>query len=120
MKKPKTTNPELIELIRFLKKQGRENKAQIWRDIAQRLAKPRRRGVAVNVSRLGRYTSKSDTVVVPGKVLATGEITHSITVVAFAYSKAAEEKIRAAKGKCLSFADLVKKNPTGANVKIIG
>lgn len=120
MKKLKTTNPELIELIRFLKKQGKENKAEIWRDIAERLAKPRRKRVAVNLSRLDRHTHKSETVVVPGKVLGTGDISHSITVTAFAFSEKAKVKIKAAKGKFLSFPELIKKNPKGSNVKIIG
>jgi large subunit ribosomal protein L18e len=120
VRKSKTTNPELIELIRFLKKGGRENKAQIWRDIAERLAKPRSRSVVVNLSRLERYTEKRETVVVPGKVLAAGQITHPITVAAFAFSERAAEKIGAAKGKCVSFADLVKKNPTGSKIRILG
>jgi len=120
VKKVKTTNPELVKLIRFLKKQSRENKAKIWRDVAERLAKPRRKRIAVNVSRLNRYTEKNEIVVIPGKVLGAGEINHPITVAAFTFSEKAKEKIKAAKGKCLSFVDLVKKNPKGSNVKIIG
>mgnify|MGYP001106952826 CR=1 FL=1 len=120
MKKAKTTNPELIELIRLLKKQSRENKADIWRDIAERVAKPKRKRITVNLSRLNRYTQKNETVAVPGKVLGAGEINHPITVAAFAFSERAEEKIKASKGKCLSFSGLIKKNPKGANVKIIG
>lgn len=120
MKKLKTTNVDRIELVRFLKKQSLVNEVQIWKDIAGRLAKPRNRGVIVNLSRLERYTKKSETVVVPGKVLATGQIKHPITVAALAFSEKAAEKISIAKGKCVSFADLVKKNPRGANVKILG
>ena len=120
MKKVKTTNPELIDLIRFLKKQGRENKADIWRDIAERLAKPKRKRIAVNISRLNRYTQKNEMVVVPGKVLGTGEIGHPVTVTAFAFSEKAKEKIKARRGKCLSFFDLIKKNPKGSKVRIIG
>jgi large subunit ribosomal protein L18e len=120
VRKVRSTNPELKQLIDFLKKQGRERKAEIWRDIAERLAKPRRTGVAVNLSRLDRYTQRSDTVVVPGKVLAAGEISHPITVAAFAFSQKAREKIGDAHGKCLSFYDLIKKNPGGSNVKMIG
>lgn len=116
----KKTNPEIIELIRFLKKQGRENKANIWLDIAQRLEKPRRKSISVNLSRLNRHTQKNDLVAVPGKVLGAGEINHPITVAAFAFSEKAKEKIESAKGKCLSFSDLVKKNPKGSNVKLIG
>jgi large subunit ribosomal protein L18e len=120
VRKPRTTNPELIELVRFLRKQGKENKAEIWRDIAENLAKPRRRRLAVNLSRLNRYTQKNETIVVPGKILSAGELDHPITITAFDFSEKAKEKISAAKGKCLSFTDLVKKNPKGSNVKIIG
>jgi len=120
VRKVKATNPELLELANSLKKQSRESKAEIWRDIAERLVKSKRRRVAVNLSRLNRYTSKNETVAVPGKVLATGEITHPMTVAAFTFSGKAREKIKAARGKCVSFPDLAKKNPKGSNVKIIG
>ena len=120
MRKARTTNPELIELTSFLRKQSRENKVEIWRDIAERLTKAKRKRIAVNLSRLNRYTQKSETVAVPGKVLATGEITHPITVAAFAFSGNARGKIKAARGKCVSFEDLIKKNPAGSNVKIVG
>jgi len=120
VRKTKTTNPELIELIRFLRKQSRENKVNIWRDVAERLAKPNRRRVAVNLSRLNRYTQKNEAVVVPGKVLGTGQINHPITVTAFAFSEKARQKIKTKRGKCISFLDLIKKNPKGSHVKIIG
>jgi large subunit ribosomal protein L18e len=120
VKKAKTTNPERTELIRFLRKQGRENDASIWRDIAERLGSSRRRHVTVNLSRLNRYTKKSEVVAVPGKVLSTGEIDHPLTIAAFDFSQRAKEKVTAAKGKCLSFSELVKKNPKGSNVKIMG
>jgi large subunit ribosomal protein L18e len=120
VKKPKTTNPELIGTIRFLRKQSKENKVEIWRDIAERLSTPSRRRIAVNLSRLNRYTQRNEKVVVPGKVLGSGEITHPITVAAFAFSARAKEKIVGVKGKCLPFSDLVKKDPKGSNVKMIG
>jgi len=120
VKKLKTTNPELTGIIRFLKKQSKENKADIWRDIAERLAKPRRKRTAVNISHLNRYTQKNEMIVVPGKVLGAGEMGHPVTVAAFAFSETAKEKIKARRGKCLSFFDLIKKNPKGSKVRIIG
>jgi len=120
MKKSRATNPELVKLVRFLKKQGRENNAEIWRATAEILSKPRRRRIALNLSRLNRHTQKNDVVVVPGKVLGTGVVNHPVTVAAFAFSEKAKEKILAARGKCLSIIDLIKKNPKGSNVKIIG
>jgi len=120
VRKVKKTNPELIKLIRFLRKQSSENKVKIWKDIAERLAKPRRQQIAVNISRLNRYTEKNEMVVVPGKVLGAGKINHPIKVTAFAFSEKAKEKIKAARGKCLSFFELVRKNPKGSKIKIIG
>jgi large subunit ribosomal protein L18e len=120
VRKVEATNPELLKLVDSLRKQSRSSKAEVWRDVAERLVKSRRRRVTVNLSRLNRYTSRNETVAVPGKVLASGEITHPITVAAFSFSGKAREKIRAARGRCVSFSDLVKKNPRGSNVKIIG
>jgi len=84
------------------------------------LAASRRKRVAVNISRINRYTLKNETVAVPGKVLGAGELDHPVTVAAFAFSETAKQKIRKARGKCLSLVELVKKNPKGSKVKIIG
>ncbi|UCE15423.1 MAG: 50S ribosomal protein L18e [Candidatus Bathyarchaeota archaeon] len=120
MRQVKTTNPELISLVRLLRKKSRENEARIWRDLARHLSSSRRRRTTVNVSRLNRYTQQRETVVVPGKVLGAGKIDHAVSVAAFAFSDQAKLKILKAKGKCLFISDLVKKNPKGTSVKIIG
>jgi large subunit ribosomal protein L18e len=120
MKRVRTTNPERTELIWFLRKQSRENNVSIWREIAEHLSVPRRRHITVNLSRLNRFAKKNEVIAVPGKVLSAGEIDHSITVAALAFSEKAKEKVVAARGKCLTFSELVKKNPKGSNIKIIG
>lgn len=120
MKKLKATNPELISLIRDLKKNSRENQAQVWRSLADRLSSSKRSRVAVNISRLNRYTKAGETVVVPGKVLGAGKADHKLTVAAFAFSDVAQSKIQKVKGNCLSIRDLMKKNPSGKNVKLMG
>jgi large subunit ribosomal protein L18e len=119
VKDSKSTNPELIQLIRFLKKQSREKEANVWRDVAEHLAKARQQRAAVNLSRINRHTQKGDAVVVPGKLLGAGALDHSVTVAAFSASETAKEKLKAAKAKYLSIPELVEKNPKGANVKII-
>jgi len=110
----------LIKLIRSLKKGSRENKARIWRDIADRLARSRSRSIAVNLSRINRYAKEGENIVVPGKVLGAGNIEHPISVAAFAFSERAQSKILRAKGKCLTIPQLMEKNPKGSGVKIIG
>ena len=119
MKKLKTTNQELIALIRDLKKKSREKQSKLWRHLAERLSASKRKRTAVNVSRLNRYTKEGDTVAVPGKVLGVGKADHPMTIAAFAFSDRAQSKIRKANGNCISIRDLMEKNPEGTNVKIM-
>ena len=97
MKKVRSTNPELITLIRSLRKKSHENQVAIWRYMANRVSDSRRRRIAVNVSRLNLYTQEGDTAVVPGKVLGAGTVDHPLTVAAFDFSKKARSKILKAK-----------------------
>lgn len=120
MKRTGPTNIVLRKTIRLLYKYSREFKAPIWRAIARELEKPRRKRRCVNISRINRYTKSGDTVVVPGKVLGSGSLDHPVTVAAISFSKTAFEKIKATGGTPLHILDLVKINPRGSNVKIIG
>lgn len=119
MKKIKTTNPELISLIRDLKKQSQNNQVEIWKSLAERLTTSKRSRVAVNLSRLNRFTKEGETIVVPGKVLGSGKPGHSLTIAAFSFSEIAKRKIQAIKGNCISIRELMKNNPTGSNIKLM-
>jgi large subunit ribosomal protein L18e len=119
MRDTKSTNPELVKLIHFLKKQAREAQAKIWLDVAEYLVKPNRQRTAVNLSQINRRTESKAVIVVPGKVLGAGALNHPITVAAFGVSEKAKEKLAAAKAKFLSIPELVEENPKGTNVKII-
>ena len=119
MKETKSTNFELIKLIRFLKKESRRKEAPIWRDLAKHLAKTKQQRATVNLSRINRFTQKNDTVIVPGKLLGAGDLEHSLTVAAFSASEKAKEKLKTAKAEYLSIQELVEKYPKGSNVIII-
>lgn len=114
------TNVVLRKTIRMLYKYSRSYDAPIWRAVAEELEKPRRRRRAVNISRINRCTTSGDVVVVPGKVLGAGSLEHPVTVAAIGFSKIALEKIRARGGSAIYILDLVRVNPRGANVKIVG
>ncbi|MEM1550395.1 MAG: 50S ribosomal protein L18e [Candidatus Bathyarchaeia archaeon] len=120
MRRKKAINPNLSALLRLLKKASNEHKARIWRAVAEYLSGTRSRRIAVNISRINRFTREGDVVVVPGKVLGAGMLDHPVTVAASAFSKQAREKILMAGGKCLSIPELIELNPEGSNVKIIG
>jgi large subunit ribosomal protein L18e len=113
------TNPQLNETIAGLKKKGRQNKAQIWLRVAEFLGKPKRARVEINLSRIARNTKKGDIVVVPGKVLAAGSISHPIHIGAFNFSQMARRKIQKAGGSCMSLSELADDHPKGSKVKIL-
>jgi len=119
MKNQEKTNPRLVRLIGDLKAASRDSGAPLWRDIAKRLEKPRRNYAAVNLSKINRHTSSNDTVLIAGKVLAAGDIDHSVTVAALGFSGQAVSKILAAGGKCLEIEKLIKEHPKGTGIKIL-
>ncbi|MEE8167871.1 MAG: 50S ribosomal protein L18e [Candidatus Hydrothermarchaeales archaeon] len=119
MKKSKSQNPAMLGLLQELLSKAREEKAEIWRDLAKRLSRSSSRIAEVNLSRIARYTDKGSIVAVPGKVLGSGIIYQPITVAAFKFSEQAKEKIRAAGGECISLQELMERLPQGSNVKIM-
>ncbi len=120
MKNNYKTNPVILDLITGLKKQSREKEVPLWRDIAVRLERPTRNYPEVNLSRINRHTKEKDLILVPGKVLGSGELNHKLTVAAVSFSGNAKDKITAAGGICLTIEELMSKNPEGSRVRIIG
>jgi len=120
MAKPLKTNPHLQQVIRELRAVSREMDAPIWRDVAERLERTRKNWSEVNLSRLSRYAAKGEQIVVPGVVLATGEIKTPVTVAAFRTSSAAQKKIEAAGGHAITILELAVQNPKGSGIRIMG
>jgi len=118
MVRRKKTSTSLITTIKALQVLG--GNSRLWSDIAERLKKPRRLLAEVNLSKLSRYTSEGDVVVVPGKVLGSGDIRHKLTVAALSFSKTAMLKLKKAGCRCLTIKELAEMNPKGSGVKIIG
>jgi len=106
-------------LIKFLKKKSREYNAPIWRRIAELIDKPRRRRVAVNISKINRYSEEGDWVIVPGKVLGAGELDHKVNLAALKFSEKAYIKILKSGSRIYKITDFVNINPKGSGVKII-
>ncbi|MFH1101525.1 MAG: 50S ribosomal protein L18e [Methanobacteriota archaeon] len=116
----KKTNPMLLSLIEELKKASYEQKVPLWKDIAVRLEKPLRNWPVVNLTKIERYVSEKETALIPGKVLSAGTLTKKVTIAAWSFSEKSVEKIKKAGGKHLTLEELMKKNPTGKNIRIVG
>jgi large subunit ribosomal protein L18e len=120
VKKNKKTNPMLLELIHELKKQSNENDVAIWKDIALRLEKPSRNWPEVNLDRVSKYILEKETALIPGKVLSNGNLTKKVSIAAWSFSEKSQEKIKKAGGKCMSIKELLKNNPKGKDIRILG
>ncbi|MFL2954257.1 MAG: 50S ribosomal protein L18e [Candidatus Thalassarchaeaceae archaeon] len=116
----KKTNDALIALIGDLKAQSRSTGAALWRDVALRLEASRSNWAEPNLSRLSRTAGGDETILVPGKLLGSGDITGSPSVAAYSVSAGARSKIEAAGGRVMSIRDLMNDNPNGKGVRILG
>ena len=109
------TNPELKNLIRELKRLSKKENVNIWNAIAKQLEKSTRRRPAVNLQRINKYGKDNETIIIPGKVLSSGNLDKKVTVAALQFSEKAEEKIK----NHLTIQELMKKNPKGSKIRII-
>ena len=119
-KKKNKKNPVLISLIHELKKLANEKDSFIWKDIALRLEKPSRNWPEVNLDRISKYIGDKETALIPGKVLSDGELTKRVSIAAWSFSERSQDKIKKAGGKYMSIEELLKSNPKGKDVRILG
>ena len=84
------------------------------------MEKPTRQRRVVNLSSLSRYTKENEIVVVPGKVLGAGDLSHKLTISAYQFSEQAKDKLEKAGAKIMTLLDLSKEKPSGKKIRIIG
>ena len=111
----RATDPRRRRLIRSLIK----TKRRFWRNVSEFLEKSRQNRVIVNLGKIDVFSEDKDTVLIPGKVLSSGKLTHPVTVAAFSYSTKAKKKITKAGGEYIFIEELIKRNPTGTKIKLL-
>ncbi len=112
-------NKEYFYILNELRRASKKYDAPIWRYVRELMDRPKRRRVSVNLSKINRYSSEGDVVVVPGKVLGAGNIDHRITIAAYDFSLTAYTKLREAGCMILTIPELIQRFPKGSGVKII-
>jgi len=108
-------NQLLASLIENLSKE----KKPIWKRVRKELDRPRRSRVEVNLSKLQAFGADNGTVLIPGKVLGSGDLSKKLTVAAFSFSGTAKKLIAAAGGQAITIDALHKANPEGRDVRIL-
>ncbi|MBI2134794.1 50S ribosomal protein L18e [Candidatus Woesearchaeota archaeon] len=120
MKRTGPTNTVLSGLITELKKRSIEQSVGLWKRIAMDLEKSSRQRRVVNLSRINRYTDENDIIIVPGKVLGSGDLNHKLTISAYQFSEQARDKLEKSGAKIMTLMDLSKEKPNGKKIKIVG
>ncbi|MBN2228982.1 MAG: 50S ribosomal protein L18e [Candidatus Thorarchaeota archaeon] len=113
------TDPNTRALINALRKTSLKHNVKIWKRVAEMIARPARQRPAVNIGKIERYTNAGDIVIVPGKILGSGIITHKVTVAALNASSTARSAIVGAGGSVMSIDELLTQAPKGRGITII-
>lgn len=109
----KKINPELVHTIIAAKKHKN------WLEVASILSGSKRKKINVNLERINKETKEGEKILIPGKVLSSGEINKKIKIVAIDFSERAKEKLLKAGCEVLNILEEIKKNPEAKGVKIL-
>ena len=110
----------LVQLIKELKSASKKNEAPIWSKIAKNAIKSNSSKKTINLKKIDKLTDDGNAVVISGKILGTGNLSHKVLVSSFSISNSAAKKIKESGGEVLQFSDMIDRFPTGKGVKIIG
>ncbi len=116
MKILRKTDQNKVKLIQELLALSEKENAPLWKRVAKELERSTKRMRSVNVYKIEKYCQKGETALIPGKVLSLGELKKEIPVAAFQFSDAAKKKIKTT----MTIRELMKKNPKGKKVRLLG
>ena len=114
------TNQVVLQMAKELKGASKKNNAPIWLRLSELALKPSSARRTVNIGQIDKFVKDNDVIVVPGKVLGTGHLSHKIILCSFSISTNGAKKVLQSGGKILSFSELIQSHPTGKGVVIIG
>jgi len=106
-------NPELVETINLCKKNNK------WLEIASILSRPRKQRINLNLEAIENQSQEGDRIIIPGKVLAQGELSKKIKIIAFDFSDKAREKLLSSKCEVSSILNEIQLNKEMKGVKIL-
>ncbi len=107
----KKTNPKLVKTIIKIKKKNPE--------IARILTHPTKKNIGINLKDIEKKSGDFKEILVPGKILSSGDLTKKIKIVAFSASKTAKAKIEKSGSKFISLLEEIQKNPELKNLELV-
>ncbi|MBI4440226.1 50S ribosomal protein L18e [Candidatus Woesearchaeota archaeon] len=120
MKRTGSSNEHLRDVIASLRKASIEQNCALWKKLAAELERPSRQRRNVNLGKIARVTRENDFIIVPGKVLGSGAISHKLTISAYQFSGSAIDKLKQAGASIVPMPELFKEKPDEKRMRIIG
>jgi len=90
-----------------------------WHKVTELLAGPTKLHSKINLFQIDKHSEAGDTILIPGKVLAHGELTKKIKIVALSISESANEKLKESKSEFTTIFEEINKNKKFEGVKIL-
>ena len=84
-----------------------ERYQKLWKRIYRLVEVPARKRRSINISKLEITTKEGENVIVPGKVLSNGKISHRINIAAMEFSDSALKSLKDANCNVVSIKDMV-------------
>jgi len=98
----------------------KKTKTPLWKTLEKKFENSRSRRSEINISKLEQLTKDGENIIIPGKVLGNGTLSHKLNVTSFSITIPAMQKRLEAGGKVITISDLVNQHPNGKGVRIIG
>lgn len=107
------SNPSIVETINLA------NENESWKSLAKFLSSGSRNYASVNLKQIDQKTTAGDTVLIPGKVLGTGDLSKKVRICSLSISQSAKDKLKKSKSEYASILDEIKINKKAEGLKII-
>lgn len=115
-----TTSKPKFDTIRDLVKLSNSTGVNVWKAVAAKLSASASQRTEVNLSRIEKFATEGDKLIVPGKVLATGTLSKKVTIIGFSASESARAKIEKAGAKFVTINEYISDEKVDSKVKIFG
>ncbi|MCL5100085.1 MAG: 50S ribosomal protein L18e [Candidatus Marsarchaeota archaeon] len=90
--------------------QGDAKRAKLWKRLYKLTARPTRRRVEVDLYKIDKNSSSGDNIIVPGKVLSAGALSHPVSITAIAFSGSATESLKGSKCEIVALPEMMKRS----------
>ena len=85
---------QLVELVKELKNASKKNDAPIWSKIAENALKSNSNKKTINLKKIEQLTNDGNAVIISGKVLGTGNLSHKVLSLHFQFQALPQKKLK--------------------------